>query len=1220
MRYLDWKPRRNRQRRAFPFVLSFVMLLGCLAGGWVQPNGASAAGDPPVVIRASWKAGPGEVIEVNGGHLTGSSGGEPTQVLLQPLSGLTGPLVPEEAPLQLVPLKAEDQMVQALIPESAPKDTYALWIRTEAGYSDPVFVGQAEPFWLAERLAYPRQQVRVFGRNFLNPATGEGHTTQVQLVDTVDGSTISAVPAEVTDYALDFIVPPQAVPGRSYSLKVTNGAGGEFGWVSLPVNENFQVISANSNVNYFRNKLGVDAAWVADIPHGQHVQVRDFGAAGDGLSDDTGAIQAALNAAGSMGGGIVDFATGTYLISELTVPARTVLLGNKETNTILRYIGGRVPADQTKQGWNYGEAIPLIHTKGDAVGFARLTIESEERRPADDTRRRLNGWLTPLALGFDASLKVGDTPQYVNRGYFVSEVKIRNADGNGIQTVALSDLIVQNSDINVTHSAVQNDMREKSIRVRNNTMFNSQRPLVFAGPSAWIEGNELSALSCSNRTDIGCEPPQNATTQEHRIMEMSPTHSYVANNHVTGQFGTATNDGEGILWQGTQRMVYSLVSASDTLGLTDNVKTFTPGAFTGMKVIIVGGTGVGQMRTVTSNTNHALTVDTPWQIVPDATSVYTVDRYVATHNLLIGNTIEGKTKKGGIMFYTKDYDNVIFGNCLANTGGIWMTTTQSAGQNRADFSYFSYVANNQVSGASDPNGHMPNHVTIGSASDGGVATSLDITLPSTGIYGSEFRGNRLTGIGTDAAALYVSTASMSKKFVDGSGIMVSTPSTLSYPGVLGMIVEGNRVTNTIAGVHLANTAYHTVLHNNDFSGNGTEYDDKGSIGTLQIEGDQVLPSAPQQVKASMDVKGDVTVSWAAGAPNVTYRLSRAEQASGPYSELNGCVTSNVYKDQTADGKFYSYRVTAVNAFGESYPITVTSSLKLAKEGSVDTPGRAVSVTTNTYYAYVTDAENGFLVVDVSNPAAPTVVSTLDTPVSAGKVYVEDNLAYVTDQTGGLLVIDISNPVSPYLAGKVQTTYARGVYVSGQYAYVADSTTGLRVIDISDPTKPSVKSIVATGNATSVTVRDHYAYVVNGSAGLKVVDVADPIHPVIVGQADTPGNAQFVVLSGSYAYIADGTTDKLNGVQIVNIEDPANPVIAGSFNTAGAPGTLAVQDNILYVGDYFNKLHLYRIDNPVQPVKVGDFTTTNNVFGIAVGEKELYLANSYDGLTVIGTQL
>ncbi|WJH33762.1 hypothetical protein N6H14_27740 [Paenibacillus sp. CC-CFT747] len=101
---------------------------------------------------------------------------------------------------------------------------------------------------------------------------------------------------------------------------------------------------------------------------------------------------------------------------------------------------------------------------------------------------------------------------------------------------------------------------------------------------------------------------------------------------------------------------------------------------------------------------------------------------------------------------------------------------------------------------------------------------------------------------------------------------------------------------------------------------------------------------------------------------------------------------------------------------------------------------------------------------------------------------------------------------------------------------------------------------------------------------------------------------------------DGTTDKLNGIQIVNIEDPANPVIAGSFNTAGAPGTLAVQDNMLYVGDYFNKLHLYRIDNPVQPVKVGDFTTANNVFGIAVGEKELYLANSYDGLTVIGTQL
>jgi len=48
---------------------------------------------------------------------------------------------------------------------------------------------------------------------------------------------------------------------------------------------------------------------------GNHYNVRNFGAKGDSLSDDTRAIQAAINKAVSNGGGIVYFPAGIYLIS-----------------------------------------------------------------------------------------------------------------------------------------------------------------------------------------------------------------------------------------------------------------------------------------------------------------------------------------------------------------------------------------------------------------------------------------------------------------------------------------------------------------------------------------------------------------------------------------------------------------------------------------------------------------------------------------------------------------------------------------------------------------------------------------------------------------------------------------------------------------------------------------------------------------------------------------
>ena len=48
------------------------------------------------------------------------------------------------------------------------------------------------------------------------------------------------------------------------------------------------------------------------------------------------------------------------------------------------------------------------------------------------------------------------------------------------------------------------------------------------------------------------------------------------------------------------------------------------------------------------------------------------------------------------------------------------------------------------------------------------------------------------------------------------------------------------------------------------------------------------------------------------------------------------------------------------------------------------------------------------------------------------------MAYVTDELSGLQIIDISNPASPTLAGVYNTPgYAVGVAVAGNYAYVAD---------------------------------------------------------------------------------------------------------------------------------------------------------------------------------------
>lgn len=52
---------------------------------------------------------------------------------------------------------------------------------------------------------------------------------------------------------------------------------------------------------------------------------------------------------------------------------------------------------------------------------------------------------------------------------------------------------------------------------------------------------------------------------------------------------------------------------------------WVPNLYTGLVLKIVGGTGVGQVRNVVSNTNDTLTVDQAWTTIPDSTSAFVVE-------------------------------------------------------------------------------------------------------------------------------------------------------------------------------------------------------------------------------------------------------------------------------------------------------------------------------------------------------------------------------------------------------------------------------------------------------------------------------------------------------------------------------------------------------------------------------------------------------------------
>jgi hypothetical protein len=98
-----------------------------------------------------------------------------------------------------------------------------------------------------------------------------------------------------------------------------------------------------------------------------------YGATGNGTNDDTAAIQAALNAAGGDGGGVVFLPRGNYLISShLLVPAQTSLVGVwRAVTAYSQYLGTTLLAVENA-GTSSG--VPFITLQGDNSTLEGVTI------------------------------------------------------------------------------------------------------------------------------------------------------------------------------------------------------------------------------------------------------------------------------------------------------------------------------------------------------------------------------------------------------------------------------------------------------------------------------------------------------------------------------------------------------------------------------------------------------------------------------------------------------------------------------------------------------------------------------------------------------------------------------------------------------------------------------------------------------------------------------
>ncbi len=276
------------------------------------------------------------------------------------------------------------------------------------------------------------------------------------------------------------------------------------------------------------------------------------------------------------------------------------------------------------------------------------------------------------------------------------------------------------------------------------------------------------------------------------------------------------------------------------------------------------------------------------------------------------------------------------------------------------------------------------------------------------------------------------------------------------------------------------------------------------------------------------------------------------------------------------------------------------------------------------------AQDGLIILDLSNPEKPVIAGRLDTQVASG-LTVKGNTVYLADDMDGIHVIDISDPGSPREIGQLATAVGgwefsvkehgeRGLTLDGNRLFVTDPAYGLTLIETDNSgtlTRSGEYMTPLPDVLTNIQLDQNTAYITGRNSGFRVVDVANPADPKELAYDDERKNlyTQYptgLKVSGGFAYISDGNYP----FHIYNVHNPSKPVQVGAlYDEAASDGAFDVilNKNLAYLSGWGLKdafypgkgLWVVDIKDPAGPKAVNFVDVPNERWKLVLAKDHLY---------------
>ncbi len=575
--------------------------------------GPSSAVAVPVVFWASQPVSPGDAVLLYGGDLAGvrsiflnrltddATGEPPGRLSISAAKSISVPAY-----------QSTPNSLKFIIPKALPPGVFAVVYG-----GNPILLGVPQVDWcqptrllpgLMENEAAPGSAIQIIGRNFLLTPTSAGRLRVA--LRSEQGQIIQLAMLSADKYSITARLPASLAAGR-YQIWLHNGYGGPSGWGGgLLLN------------------VKPAAMWPATV-----FNVKDLGARGDNISDASSAFRSALNAANRNGGGVIYFPAGTYRLNGwFFIPKRVVLRGEARDLTFLKW-PETVPASAS-------EFIPSVLYSVGEFGIENLTVVAA------------NAQTILRDLSWDASQAgralVPELQSYLTQPGTERDVFLRNVDFQLLYYAVRSANPARDPRWSLNGFGWKNNELIKVIALEgihnleiSDCRFVGGAQRVLDAINARIVANHFdNQWATLSWTNLGS---QYLIVQDNVINGASGwglgwvtlSHIYCAYNRsqniVCGEREALGFDVNGVTgrqiseeWKNLKLPVVQpwLGHVGSGNGTTVRLvgSHLPPHAYHGLDLLVLAGSGAGEYRRISDNTEDSITVSAPWMVEPDRTS------------------------------------------------------------------------------------------------------------------------------------------------------------------------------------------------------------------------------------------------------------------------------------------------------------------------------------------------------------------------------------------------------------------------------------------------------------------------------------------------------------------------------------------------------------------------------------------------------------------------